>query len=917
MPSLRWHRWACVLGLGGVLLPAGQGGAADSGLGGDGRSSGGSAMPPGIPQIRVGVRERPPVVVAGDRPEEWGGLGLDVLRLLGARLGMSLQILPFRSRSELLDAARNREVDLLLTVDDRPDRRSYLDFSPPYYERRQVVVTRGGDVPGSDGLGGFAGRRVAVAPSVSNLTALREAYPEIRFHLVPSETAALEQTATGDHAAALLEFTEGDSSRPGILPKGLVVAGETPFTIRCSFASRNDWPEFSRRLRQALEDLTPAEVSGLRAPYLDASPRGFKAWLRDWRVGLGLGVLAVAGLGIRFRRRLVLYFAGSVRRNLVLVVLAGMTPALAITLFLGEEHRGALVHTGERAAVDLVDRTADKLLRVAQHIDVILETTGRNPGLEAVGRTEFVTRAGHLLESMKMLDMFVFDSSGEVVAAGKPGVAGANVSKSAYFREAMRTRGAVVGEAVMSTTYGYPMLHFARPLPGPADGAPWFVSKVVQLDTLGLEFDAAKAPEGARITVVDREEVRLYEHPPRESGGLSGVPLGPEYAGTPHGSVDRRVALRLITEGAPRVIAQRSLDLPASGEPYISVIAEVPLGPLQDASAAFERRNLLALFCGLLLGLLIAIPLGNSLMATVLDRIGLATRRIGRGELGARVGVPATQKGDLAALGRAIDKMAESLDQEEAKRALMVQALQASLEEKTSLLKEVHHRVKNNLQIVSSLVSLQAGKFTDPKVRAALAETRDRVRGMALLHETLYRAESFARLNFTAYVKRLCDEIAKVANPGTMARVLIETDLEEVALELEQAVPCGLLLNELVTNALKHAFPGDRTGRLRVSLQRVPAADSGSVGSPCLRLGVGDDGVGLPVGFDIRRTSSLGMRLVATLTDQLGGDWKVHSATVGVLHEITFTPKPGKPAPPVGRNPDRGPDAPSSDFERA
>jgi two-component sensor histidine kinase len=216
------------------------------------------------------------------------------------------------------------------------------------------------------------------------------------------------------------------------------------------------------------------------------------------------------------------------------------------------------------------------------------------------------------------------------------------------------------------------------------------------------------------------------------------------------------------------------------------------------------------------------------------------------------------------------------------------EALKASLREKTSLLKEVHHRVKNNLQIVSSLVSLQAGKFTDPKVLTALGETRDRVRGIALLHETLYRSESFAQLDFTAYVSRLCEQITKSAGLEPMRRVRIQTELAEVNLNLEQAVPCGLLLNELVTNALKHAFPGNRTGQVSVVLNPVAPENPEVDPDGTVRLVVRDDGVGLPDGFDARQTPSLGMRLVATLTDQLNGQWQIRQEGAGTTHEVSF-----------------------------
>jgi len=191
-------------------------------------------------------------------------------------------------------------------------------------------------------------------------------------------------------------------------------------------------------------------------------------------------------------------------------------------------------------------------------------------------------------------------------------------------------------------------------------------------------------------------------------------------------------------------------------------------------------------------------------------------------------------------------------------------ALRDSLAEKTTLLQEVHHRVKNNLQIISSLLNLQADQVQDAAVLELLAVTRNRVGAMALLHENLYQSESLARLNLPEYVKSLCAQLLRAAGP-IRARVQLECHVEPgtISLELDQAVPCGLLLNELVTNALKHAFPGERSGCIRVTLERATPQTVG--------LTVADDGAGLPVTLDPSATSSLGLQLVSLLTQQLHG----------------------------------------------
>ena len=138
------------------------------------------------------------------------------------------------------------------------------------------------------------------------------------------------------------------------------------------------------------------------------------------------------------------------------------------------------------------------------------------------------------------------------------------------------------------------------------------------------------------------------------------------------------------------------------------------------------------------------------------------------------------------------------------------EALRKSLDEKVALLKEVHHRVKNNLQIVASLLGLQAGRSVNRKVVGVLQDTRSRVRSMALLHETLYRSGNLARINFAAYLRDLCGQLLLASGP-VASRVRMEYRVFQISLPMEQALPCGLIVNELVSNALKHGFPGRHT----------------------------------------------------------------------------------------------------------
>jgi PAS domain S-box-containing protein len=194
--------------------------------------------------------------------------------------------------------------------------------------------------------------------------------------------------------------------------------------------------------------------------------------------------------------------------------------------------------------------------------------------------------------------------------------------------------------------------------------------------------------------------------------------------------------------------------------------------------------------------------------------------------------------------------------------------LRASLEEKTALLKEVHHRVKNNLQIVTSLLNLQARELQHPAARDALRETQSRIRSMALLHETLYREGSVARIDCAVYLGHLCAHLGQTfaTEPN---RIELVSRIDPLKLGLDEAIPCGLIVNELVSNAFKYAFPDGRGGRITVELH--------SAAGGMAILSVTDDGVGLPPGFERAARNSLGLELVQGLARQINATLEINS----------------------------------------
>ena len=228
--------------------------------------------------------------------------------------------------------------------------------------------------------------------------------------------------------------------------------------------------------------------------------------------------------------------------------------------------------------------------------------------------------------------------------------------------------------------------------------------------------------------------------------------------------------------------------------------------------------------------------------------------------------------------------------------------IKTALREKEVLLREVHHRVKNNLQVISSLLSLQADNIQDPQTHQMFNETQSRVRSMALVHEGLYQSKDLARINFAEYIQKLTASLFHAF--GINPNVDLHIEIEDIYLGVDTAIPCGLIINELVSNALKYAFPANRQGKVWIKLVAdsqwqltLPAEGTrvgqgqlvgGAAGSAVYILTVRDDGIGFPKGLNFDATETLGMQLVNILTKQLNGSIKMERET-GTTFTINFT----------------------------
>jgi two-component sensor histidine kinase len=287
----------------------------------------------------------------------------------------------------------------------------------------------------------------------------------------------------------------------------------------------------------------------------------------------------------------------------------------------------------------------------------------------------------------------------------------------------------------------------------------------------------------------------------------------------------------------------------------------------RDLQALYVRTGLLAGAC-LLIGLIASLVFARTLSRPIhhLDEV---TRRLAAGDLAARAGVDSGD--ELQSLAESFNQMAENLGENR-------RHLEASLKEKELLLREVHHRVKNNLQVLSSLLRLQSRQVQAPEDRGLFDESQNRIRSIALLHERLCRSRDLARIDFAAYVEDLVAQVFRAFGVDR-ARISCTTDIDGVFFGIDTAIPCGLIINELVSNALKHAFSEGAEGRIEVSIRPLEKGE--------YQLTVADNGEGMPAAANDAggEGRSLGMRLVSILAeDQLHGSITVKNDSGTAFH---------------------------------
>jgi two-component sensor histidine kinase len=441
-----------------------------------------------------------------------------------------------------------------------------------------------------------------------------------------------------------------------------------------------------------------------------------------------------------------------------------------------------------------------------------------------------------------------------------------NVRDRAWFQEVVSTGGTTVSSRLMSAALNEPIIAFGAPLKNVDGKVAAVVGLGIRLAWLGSIGQESGLPPESAVYLLDREGEVLVATPRRGDEDVTALPADLDLLTILHGN--ERTLQAVGRDGVPRVYGTYSIG---QGQLFtlLGLPRETLIGPL--------RRDLwiqIAVLCVVSIAGMVAALIGaRPLVTRWTDKLTTAARSMDFGHLTAEAelrGAPS----ELSELGETLRRMAARIQARESE-------LQISLNQKQLMLREIHHRVKNNLQTVTSLLNLYARLPRGDEFKQAFADVQLRVNTLALVHRHLYESQDLQDIDFAPFMSNLC-ALLQDGSGISSRRVRLISSIPSVRMNGDRAVPLALLTTELVTNSFKHAFPDGRSGTIRVELT-VDDADNAA-------LIVADDGAGPPPAEPApqnRSPASMGRALIDAFTKQLGGTLST-SGPPGMTTKLSF-----------------------------
>lgn len=546
----------------------------------------------------------------------------------------------------------------------------------------------------------------------------------------------------------------------------------------------------------------------------------------------------------------------SIRSTLIMVVCVALVPPFLVIIWSGLRFSTLMRDQLYQGVQRQVEAFAQTQIQVTNGTEQILGTLASLPEFQQQkdGETQSILKAVHA-HYPEYLNFTLTDANGLIRSSSRlrPG---ANLSDRPHIQRVLTTHRFSAGQYMLGLVEDTPSFAYAYPVFNPQGTFVGSLNGIFKLSSYVGLYSQYNLPGNSFLNLVDRDGRRVFFYPPKETNPIGGKIKASSWqkmqAGPEEGSF-----IEPNSDGVERLTAYKKLRLAEDQGPYLYVVYATPIAPLIAASRNLILQSVLILVLITLGALLSTLTLYPRLFGKRLQTIVDTTEKIRRGDLSARVATEDPSP-DLGTIAQALNLMAQELQVRSEQEGADKQRIAQALREKEVLLKEVHHRVKNNLQLILSMIRLQADTGANTaQFREAL---EGRIGSMALIHEMLYQTENSARMDLEEYLRQLTAFLVQYADNPTMVR--LEQRTEQVFVVLDQAIPFGLLVNELVTNVLKYSVSPDKEALLRIYLERQ---------GPTIHLEVGDNGPGLPSDFDPNVSGGIGLQIAQALAAQLGG----------------------------------------------
>ena len=552
----------------------------------------------------------------------------------------------------------------------------------------------------------------------------------------------------------------------------------------------------------------------------------------------------------------------TVRNVLLLTTVVSILPALFVIVVTGLEYGRSLEEGVQQEARRQVEGIAEIQKRSTEMLIRMLDTVAHLPAFMEGRKEEQLAFMEIFLErNPQFLNMNVTDMAGIVTVS--PGLAaGTDLSDRRHIQEVLRTGYPAVGEYILARIGDIPSFSYSFPIRDRNEVMTGVLSVVYPLVGYGEVFNRLELPEGSILGVTDWQGIRLYYYPEAETNPL-GVPIkGDVWAAISSDDDGGGVIRTTGSDGTGRYYAYRSLVFGEDEELYRAVVIGFPERLVTGPARVVLYRNTLLLLVAVGVAMVATVGLGRLIFTRHVSRLVRTAKAIAEGDLDARTGFGAGVA-EVDLIGAAIDNLAERLTERTAERVREKEQLARSLREKELLLKEIHHRVKNNMQMILSIVHLQqnfvesadSADSADPTaIETFCRDLETRIAAIAGVHEMLYQSPDLSTIEMQLFMENL---VHLVAYRHNAPEVIIRA--EDIALRIETAVPLSLITAELLVNAGKYAAA---SSPCTVEVNLVRRGDR-------LVLSVDDNGPGFPEGFDVDGGKGLGFSLISALASQL------------------------------------------------